>query len=280
MDTPHRRLPEFVRAAVEQRMGNASIEFALASDLSPEGRFGESWLVLADDTLLTLRVDHTPVETSTGARLPWLRKNHSQNGAAYANGTAHANGTAPYVSIHLAIPLNEVEQVRTTQLVGASALEARLKDGRVIELIRYSSALGYLFGQARMRLEAMLKDEEPPPFEHKQLVCEKCGRPIPEDSVSCPACRSQGQVLVRLMRLVRPYWKYMWLSTFLAIITAAVELTPPYLTKILIDEVLVPRSNAHLFLWLLGGLIGIRLFGTGVNIVRGRLNAWLGSEIS
>ena len=80
MDTAQRRLPEFVRAAVEQRMGTADIEFALASDLSPDGRFGESWLVLANATLLTLRVDHTPVETSTSARLPWLRKNGSQNG--------------------------------------------------------------------------------------------------------------------------------------------------------------------------------------------------------
>ncbi|GIV04972.1 MAG: ABC transporter [Fimbriimonadales bacterium] len=279
MDTPQRRLPDFVRAAVEQRMGNANLEFALASDLSPEGRFGESWLVLANDTLLTLRVDHTPVETSTSARLPWLRKNNSQNGV-YTNGAAPMNGTAPHVSIHLAVPMSEVEQVRTTQLVGASALEVKLKDGRMLELIRYSSALAYLFGQARMRIEAILQNEEPPPFEHKQLVCEKCGRPIPEDSVSCPACRSQKQVLVRLMGLVRPYWKYMWVSTLLAIITAAVELTPPYLTKVLIDEVLVPRKNAHLFLWLLGGLIGIRLLGTGVNILRGRLNAWLGSQIS
>jgi ATP-binding cassette subfamily B protein len=280
MDTAQRRLPEFVRAAVEQRMGTADIEFALASDLSPDGRFGESWLVLANATLLTLRVDHTPVETSTSARLPWLRKNGNQNGVSPANGAPYLNGSAPRVSIQIAAPLAEIAQVRTTQLVGASALEAVLHDGRVLELIRYSSALAHLFGQARLRIEAMLKDEEPPPFEHKQLVCEKCGRPIPEDSVSCPACRSQKQVLLRLMGLVRPYWKYMWLSTFLAILTAAVELTPPYLTKILIDEVLVPRSNAHLFGWLLGALIGIRLFGTGVNIIRGRLNAWLGSEIS
>lgn len=280
MDTAQRRLPEFVRAAVEQRMGTADIEFALASDLSPDGRFGESWLVLTNETLLTLRVDHTPVETSTSARLPWLRRNGSQNGVAHSNGAPYLNGSAPRVSIQLVVPLTDIAQVRTTQLVGASALEAVLHDGRVLELIRYSSALAHLFGQARLRIEAMLKDEEPPPFEHKQLACEKCGRPIPEDSISCPACRSQKQVLLRLMGLVRPYWKYMWLSTFLAILTAAVELTPPYLTKILIDEVLVPRSNAHLFGWLLGALIGIRLFGTGVNIIRGRLNAWLGSEIS
>jgi ABC-type multidrug transport system, ATPase and permease components len=280
MDASQRRLPDFVRAAVEQRMGTANIEFALASDLSPDGRFGESWLVLANETLLTLRVDYTPVETSTSARLPWLRKNNSQNGASPANGILYLNSSTPCVSIQLVVPLTDIAQVRTTQLVGASALEAVLHDGRVLELIRYSSALAHLFGHARLRLEAKLRHEEPPLFEHKPLVCEKCGRPIPEDSISCPACRSQKQVLLRLMGLVRPYWKYMGLSTVLAILSAAVELTPPYLTKILIDEVLVPRSNAHLFGWLLGALIGIRLFGTGVNILRGRLNAWLGSEIS
>ncbi|MDW8107567.1 MAG: ABC transporter transmembrane domain-containing protein, partial [Armatimonadota bacterium] len=274
MDTAHRRLPEFVRAAVEQRMGLAEIEFALASDLSPEGRFGESWLVLAGSTLLILRVDPTLAEDSTGARLPWLRKER------YGNGASGADHARPRVSIHLAVPLDTVESVRTTQLVGASALEARLKDGRMLELIRYSSALTPVFGQARLRLEALLNNEEPPPFEHKQLVCEKCGRPISEESISCPACRSQKQVLVRLMALVRPYWKYMAFSTVLAMFSAAVELTPPYLTKILIDEVLVPRANAHLFLWLLGALIGVRLLGTGINIARGRLNAWLGSEIS
>jgi hypothetical protein len=99
MDTAQRRLPEFVRAAVEQRMGTADIEFALASDLSPDGRFGESWLVLANETLLTLRVDHTPIETSTSARLPWLRKNGSQNGGLHANGAPYLNGSAPRVSI-------------------------------------------------------------------------------------------------------------------------------------------------------------------------------------
>ena len=119
MDTPQRRLPDFVRAAVEQRMGAANIEFAFASDLLPEGRFGESWLVLANDTLLTLRVEHTPIETSTGARLPWLRKNGSQNGSAYTNGASYTNGSAPRVSIHLAVALEEIDSVRTTQLVGA-----------------------------------------------------------------------------------------------------------------------------------------------------------------
>jgi ATP-binding cassette subfamily B protein len=185
-----------------------------------------------------------------------------------------------HATLRLVLPLKGIESVRTTQLVGASTLEAVLHDGRVIELIRFSNGLTPLFGQLQLRLEALLRHEEPPPFEKKQLVCERCGRPIPEDSISCPACRSQKQVLLRLMHLVRPYWRYMALASILAMLSAAVELTPPYLTKVLIDKVLVPRTNAHLFVWLLLGLVGLRLFGTGINIARGRLNAWLGSRIA
>ncbi len=272
MDEWGKRLPDAVREAVTQRTNNSAIEFGFGSDLLPEGRFGESWLVLADQTLLTLTVDRTPPETSTSARLPWLRRHSNGNGSAHTH--------KPRVDIVRVVPLSEVDSFRVQQLVGASALEAVLKDGRVVELLRYSSGLASLFGQVKLRLDALLKGEEPPPIESKQQVCERCGRPIPEDSISCPACRSQKQVLVRLLYMVRPYWRYMVLGSVLAMLSAMVELAPPYLTKVLIDEVLVPRTNAHLFVWLLLALVGIRLAGTGINIARGRMNAWLGSQIS
>ncbi|MCS7065041.1 MAG: ABC transporter transmembrane domain-containing protein, partial [Fimbriimonadales bacterium] len=280
MDDGDRRLPEPIAEAVRQRLGqSAAIEFGFASDLTPEGRFGETWLALAypseerfgsleDAWLFVIGMQRSPFANSTGARLPWLRRDRPTD-----EEELHAN-------LHLALPLNQLESVRITQLVGASALEAVLHDGRIIELIRFSSGLSNLFGQVKLRLDALLNREEPPPIERKQAVCERCGRPIPEDSISCPACRSQKQVLLRLMTLVRPYWRYMALASVLAMLSAAVELAPPYLTKLLIDEVLVPRANAHLFLWLLLGLVGLRLFGTGVNIARGRLNAWLGSQIA
>lgn len=270
MDSTDRRLPQEVRAVVEKAIGAARIDLAFASDLSPEGRFGESWLVLTDTAIITLRVNRSLSEPSTSARLPWLRKNS-------ANGDGHESVSAEIVQT---VSLNDLESVRVRQLVGASALEVRLTDGRIIELIRYSSALASLFGQVKLRLEAILRGDEPVPIERKQSVCERCGRPIPEEALSCPACRSRGQVLVRLLKMVRSYWRYMVLGSVLAMLSAGVELAPPYLTKILIDEVLVPRTNAHLFVWLLLALIGIRLAGALINIARGHLNAWLGSRIS
>ncbi len=280
MEDGERRLPPPVIAVVRQRLGAAAVvEFGFASDLTPEGRFGETWLVLAYPSeqqlgsiehalLLVIGVQHALIANSTSARLPWLRRE------------TPSDEEETRAILYLDLPLAQVESVRITQLVGASALEVVLPDQRVIELIRFSNALTNLFGQVKTRLEARLNNEEPPPFEKKQSVCERCGRPIPDDSLSCPACRSQKQVLVRLMQLVRPYWRYMALASLLAMLSAAIELTPPYLTKVLIDEVLVPRANAHLFVWLLLGLVGLRLLGTGINIARGRLNAWLGSRIA
>lgn len=274
------QLPEPVAETVRQRLGqSAAIEFGFASDLTPEGRYGEAWLVLAypseqrlgspeDALLFVISLQRSPFANSTSARLPWLRRERPTDEEELRTNT------------HLALPLKQVESVRITQLVGASALEAVLHDGRIIELLRFSSGLSNLFGQVKLRLDALLNHEEPTPIERKQMVCERCGRPIPEDSISCPACRSQKQILLRLMTLVRPYWRYMALASVLAMLSAAVELTPPYLTKLLIDKVLVPRANAHLFMWLLLGLVGLRLFGTGINIARGRLNAWLGSRIA
>ncbi|GBC93124.1 Putative multidrug export ATP-binding/permease protein [bacterium HR15] len=295
MDDGDRRLPEPVAEVVQQWLGpSAAIEFGFASDLTPEGRFGETWLVLAYPSepplgslegalLFVIGVQRSLLANSTSARLPWLRRDRSSDElfapARYRSkyGLGEEDLRA---NVYLALPLNQIESVRLTQLVGASALEAVLHDGRIIELLRFSSGLSNLFGQVKLRLDALLNHEEPPPIERGQAVCEKCGRPIPEDSISCPACRSQKQVLLRLMTLVRPYWRYMALASVLAMLSAAVELAPPYLTKVLIDEVLVPRANAHLFLWLLLGLVGLRLFGTSINIARGRLNAWLGSRIA
>lgn len=276
------RIPASIRRVLEQRAGTPTeIEIAAASDMTPEGRFGESWLLLTEGALWVIDRQPTALEESTSARLPWLKKNGRYGHAAHDTpiGSEDSLDTAN-TAIRHELPLGSIREVKTVQLVGCSALEAHMDDGRKIELIRYTSALANQFGQAQMHIESVLKGEEPPVFEKKDTICPRCGRPIPEDAISCPACRSQKQILLRTMQLVRPYWRWMVISSLMAALTAAVELAPPYLTMLLIDKVLVPRENAHLFVWLLVALIGIRLFGVTVNIMRGRLSAWMGSRIA
>lgn len=264
------RVPEPIRKLLERRVENLlEVDIAVVSDMTPSGRFGECWLIFANEMLWVIELERLPIEESTSARLPWLRRNGH-----------HAHQDERNIQVLHSIPVHNIREVKIGQLVGCSALEAFLDDGRKVELIRYSSALSKAFGEAHIQLESRLKGEPPPTFERRETICAKCGRPIPEEELSCPACRSQKQILVRTLQLVKPYWKWMLVSSLLAAVGAAIELAPPYFTMLLIDRVLTPRQNFHLFLWLLGALIASRLLGVLVNITRGRLSAWLGSRIA
>lgn len=247
------------------------VELGLASDMTPEGRFGESWLLLVDRTLYVVFHEPPPVEASTTSRLPWFRRNGKDGGTSEGK-------TSPQL-LH-AIPLDAIESLKIEELVGCSALRAITKEGKSVELIRFSSALTGAFADALLKLEALLRGDTPPESGRKAMLCTKCGRPIPEDQLSCPACRSQKQILLRTLHLVRPYWKWMFVSSLLAAFSAGLELTPPWLTMLLIDKVLTPRQNIHLFFWLLAALVATRLLGVGIHITRGRLGSWLGNRIA
>ena len=57
------------------------------------------------------------------------------------------------------------------------------------------------------------------------------------------------------------------------------QLIPPILTKRMIDEVITPRQNFSLLIWLVGGLAAVGLFTAATEAASGWLAAWLGAHI-
>ena len=84
----------------------------------------------------------------------------------------------------------------------------------------------------------------------------------------------------RLLRYVAPYWGYLILVSCLTGLGAGVGLIPPYLTKILVDRVLMPGGNLKLLLLLVSGLAGIELCHLVLSVGRSCLNAWLGGRVT
>jgi ATP-binding cassette subfamily B protein len=60
---------------------------------------------------------------------------------------------------------------------------------------------------------------------------------------------------------------------------AIIGLAPPYLIKILVDDVLFGQGGTELLIQIVLGLVVIQLASTFIGIIRGRLSAWLGSRI-
>ena len=186
----------------------------LASDIRPDGQYGQSWFALTDERLLVL----------------------------HPNG-----GDKPETQ---SIPLAEVQRVQTKNYVGNGALVVDLPE-ETVELVRFSQSAYYKFSGVPQAVEAALLlqpraqeeevDEEiaaPPPPQTN--ICQTCGRPLRPNTKVCPHCIRKTETFWRLASYIKPY-KWIALAGFsLTVGVTVVGLLPALLNRILLDDVLVP----------------------------------------
>ncbi len=174
--------------------------------------------------------------------------------------------------------LSELSNPRVETLVDASALVVD-HGGRPVELLRGSSKHGLQLAGAEKKLKAVLNHEPVPELEQLSRLCEKCGRPLPEDMDRCIGCVSKGKTLLRLFDYTKPFKARLLWGTLLTLIGTLLELMPPLLTQHLVDDVLL-HNKTGLFVWLISALIGSRFIIMGVQIARGRNVAFLSAKIT
>ena len=236
-------IPERLLEAVQRTHPGAEVRLFARGDLGPDGGFGERWLLLAGDRVLVCALD----------------------------------SAAP--DIVLDLPLCEVSGVEIETLVGGAALRA-LVNGRSVDLISFSNALSDRFGRVRAQLAAAIDGRPIPEREERVTHCETCGMALGGYTRVCPRCLHRGAVLRRLLSYAVPYRGRLALIIGLLVTGTTIGLAPPYLTKFLVDNVLVPRENPRLLVLLVAGLALTSLASTVMEMWRNRMTAWLGGRIS
>jgi ATP-binding cassette subfamily B protein len=235
-----------IKSQVNKALADGEELLLLAdTDIDREGKFGPRWLAVTSERLMTFAGD----------------------GAA---------GKAEYE-----LPLKDLKSVRAVHLVGQLALEAET-DSRRVELLRCSNSLSSKFSKIAKSLADARKDAKRPQFDledEEKRRCPQCGRLLPEKGSFCPACLKKGQVLMRIWRYLFPHWPSVVAIVLCMTVGTVIGLAPPYLTKVLVDEVLLGKKGAKLLLLLVGSLVGVQLAATVTGIIRGRLSAWLGSRV-
>lgn len=250
-------LPEEVRKAVEPCLDGSGIELALESDLGPDGSIGKQWLVTTKDRIYVVSPDHG----------------------------------SPSVVYDL--PIKELSDLNAEALVGSGRLIANIR-GDFIPLIRYSNSVAKEFSHVARRLQAMAKGEEPPATtdEDRTRRCPKCDFPLEVGSNACPNCVNRAQALKRLLMFVKPYQWMTITAVLLMILSQAMQLAPPYLTKILLDDVFgkAQKLGGHagtavradllrsLSLIVLA-LVLTRIVSMVIGIIQARLTASVGSHV-
>jgi ATP-binding cassette subfamily B protein len=224
------------------------IHFAIRSDLHRDGTEGAAWLVV---TTTQAAVVH--VEDDGACRLV----------------------TGP-------ISLAEVEKVRVFSSVGSAFLQLRI-GGFYVDIIRYSNARRELFGRALQQLERLIAGQ---PLHAEamtrpsDMICSECGLPLSEQKRACQRCRRSHGIFMRALELMRGYYGLIAVLLVLMLAGVGLDLLPPLLTRMLVDDVLIPHKNVGWLPYILLGLMFAAASRNGLSILTGRMTALISTRIT
>lgn len=113
--------------------------------------------------------------------------------------------------------------------------------------------------------------------------CGKCGRPLPRWLDICPVCLKKADVFLRLLELLKPFRWHATAGLILTLFLTALNLVPPYLMKILVDDALVSsdeiskRLNVLFYLGI--ALVTSYTLSGGISMARGWLMSWMNDRL-
>lgn len=270
------QMPPGLGERVHNLSKDGELLVAVALDLLPDGRFGTEWLVVTDRFIRVFQAqDNSP---------------------------------------RIELLLDKIKKATVDPLIGGGALIVTV-DGTTVEVVRYTNACQQKMGRicaflsklekyAAEQLGATAPQQpgpdsgpgrtepaqekptiEPDPNERKR--CPTCHLMLPEGTLVCPACLDKGKVLMRLIGYLKPYWRETMMVWFLMILGMVLGLVTPYLTRPLMDKVLVPAAGSiplaeryTILAWLAAGLLAVQVAAQAVSILRSRILVKLGTRLS
>ncbi len=241
-------VPISVLQLFERNGGSAAeLQIALSSDLSADGSFGEQWLLIDRDLLMVLTLEKGSVRLVFRIETGLIED--SQLEPAVGNGLLKVTlGGQAQILMHFTNELTE-----QFALVG-HYLRQRKSDGR---------------------------ETPAPDFTKEGQRCLSCGKRLLDPSLKvCPNCIKRGQVMRRLFFMARPFWGLGAIHLGLMLGGVLVDLMPPYLTRVLIDDVLTKQTHVDWLGWLVAGLLGLQIVRVSITISDALLTNRLSSSFA
>jgi len=229
-----------------------SVSSALLADITPSGAFGESWTFLTSKRLLVLS----------------------------------GNGRAGPAEVRFEMPLEDIREARVQRYVGSGALVVSGSDS-AREVARFSFSSHQEASELCHRLQEIVRERSegdetkkvpPPPFKSPDHRCPKCGRALRRTGEVCPHCIDRRRLLVRLLSYMVPYRWHAMLGLGLTLCMTVLDVAPPYLTKVLVDDVIGAR-NPSLLPVVVALLVGVHLVGAVTWMFRTHVLQWLGNKV-
>lgn len=172
-----------------------------------------------------------------------------------------------YDNSNFSVDYADIETAQVKRLYGNAVFKIKLKNGKKKMLLRFSYAAAEVADAAAVFVNAIndgkdLTDEleTVKSVYHKQrCFCPKCGRKLPNPEAECINCSGKGKLISKFGKYVMPEKKSLFMCMLLSVAATALSLVPPYITKIMVDDV-IPGKDSSMLIKVLAVLLGIYIF--------------------
>ncbi|NLX79850.1 MAG: ABC transporter ATP-binding protein [Clostridiales bacterium] len=159
----------------------------------------------------------------------------------------HENGV-------LIVNLADVTDSKVKRMYGNAVLRVYCGEKK-IDLFRFTYSIASLADGVAMFYQKIAEGGDPETekvmveatFEKMRSFCPKCGRALSSPGAECISCASKGKLVKKLAGYILPEKYTLMFCLFLSFITTTMALAPPYITRTLVDDVIVSKDLNRLF---------------------------------
>lgn len=209
----NKEIPEEIKLLIDSNLDSEeTLHFVIIGDLTLKGRYGLSGLAVTDKKVISID--------------PGAKEN---------------------VGIFF---YEEIQDASIKRMYGNAQLNIELKDGNIVRFFRFTYAVAVLAEMAAQFIVHMSQDANnedeleiaEATFEKLARTCPTCGRNLISPGADCVRCQSKRKIASKFMIYVKPETKILLFSLLLSVVTTAIALLPPVITRKLVDEILPDRN--------------------------------------
>lgn len=181
--------------------------------------------------------------------------------------------------------IEEIEKAAVKRMYGNAVLKFTVK-GKTKPVFRFTYSVAALCDTAAMFINNVHNGEEisqqidivDATYEKMMNTCPKCGRTLLRTGAECAHCQGKKKMASKLIKYLKPQLGKLVLCLFLSFFTTAAALLPPYLTKMLVDDVL-PNKNREKLAWIVVALLVSYIVFAVVGMIRNYILRISGDKI-
>ncbi len=164
----------------------------------------------------------------------------------------------------ISLDFANIAEISVKRMYGNAVLKAKTTGGSTVDLMRFTFAVADMCDAVADFITKVNEGETienrfaavEVTFKNLRSFCPKCGRKLASPTSECLNCKGKKKMVSTLYKYIKPYMGKLIFCIVLSIITTGAALVPPYVTSMMVDNI-IPNRDKRMLVIIILFLLGV-----------------------